>query len=55
MPVAVSYDRRRSNNDNGHIAVVLSSNLNLVDAPGNVLLGTQNTRLPRDSVADVSQ
>jgi len=37
------------------IAVVLSTNTRLVDAPGNVLLPAKATGLPRDSVANVSQ
>jgi mRNA interferase MazF len=37
------------------IAVVLTSNLRLVDAPGNVLMSAKATRLPKDSVANVSQ
>ena len=37
------------------IAVVLTSNLRLVDAPGNVLMPAKATDLPKDSVANVSQ
>ena len=37
------------------IAVVLTSNLRLVDAPGNVLIPAKAAGLPRDSVANVSQ
>ncbi len=37
------------------IAVVLSTNARLVDAPGNVLLPAKATDLPKDSVANVSQ
>lgn len=37
------------------IAVVLSTNARLVDAPGNVLLAAKTTGLPKDSVANVSQ
>jgi mRNA interferase MazF len=37
------------------IAVVLTSNLRLVDAPGNVLVPKVQSRLPKDSVANVSQ
>jgi mRNA interferase MazF len=37
------------------LAVVLTSNLRLVDAPGNVLVAAKATGLPRDSVANVSQ
>lgn len=35
--------------------VVITSNLELAEAPGNVLLPKKATRLPRDSVANVSQ
>lgn len=37
------------------IVAVISSNLRLAEAPGNVLLPAQVTGLPRDSVANVSQ
>jgi mRNA interferase MazF len=37
------------------VAVVLTSNMRLLDAPGNVLLSSKATGLPRDSVANVTQ
>lgn len=37
------------------VAVVITSNLRLVDAPGNVLLRARAAGLPKDSVANVSQ
>ena len=37
------------------VAVVVTSNLRLVDAPGNVLLSARASGLPKDSVANVSQ
>jgi len=37
------------------LAVVLTSNLRLVDAPGNVLIPARSGGLPKDSVANVSQ
>ena len=37
------------------VAVVLSTNVRLLDAPGNVLLPAKATGLPKDSVANVSQ
>jgi len=37
------------------IAVVLTSNLRLIDAPGNVLVPKHNSGLPKDSVANISQ
>jgi mRNA interferase MazF len=37
------------------VVVVLTSNLRLVDAPGNVLVPARAAGLPRDSVVNVSQ
>jgi len=37
------------------VAVVLTSNLNLARAPGNVLVNRNESGLPKDSVANVSQ
>lgn len=37
------------------ISVVLTTNLRLAEAPGNVLVTKEDTTLPRDSVANVSQ
>ena len=37
------------------IAVALTSNLRLVEAPGNVLVPANTSGLPKDSVANVSQ
>jgi mRNA interferase MazF len=37
------------------IVAVITSNLDLADAPGNVLLPARSTGLPRDSVVNVSQ
>ncbi len=37
------------------LAVVLTSNLRLVEAPGNVLIPAKAAELPKDSVANVSQ
>ena len=37
------------------IAVVISSNLRLADAPGNVLLSKKESGLPKKSVVNVSQ
>lgn len=36
-------------------AVILTSNLRLLDAPGNVLVTTKASGLPKESVANVSQ
>ena len=35
--------------------VILSGNTKLLDAPGNVLVSSRDSGLPRDSVANVSQ
>ena len=37
------------------IAAVITSNLRLLDAPGNVLLRARSAGLPKDSVVNVSQ
>jgi mRNA interferase MazF len=37
------------------IAVVLTTNLRLAEAPGNVAVSKEDTALPADSVANVSQ
>jgi mRNA interferase MazF len=37
------------------LAVVLTSNLQLAEAPGNIKLTARKTGLPKDSVANVSQ
>ncbi len=37
------------------MAVVLTSNMRLLDAPGNVLLPSKDTGLPKDSTAVVTQ
>lgn len=37
------------------LAVILTSNLRLLDAPGNVLLPAKASGLPKDSVVNVSQ
>ena len=37
------------------LAVVLTSNMRLVDAPGNTLIPAKTAGLPKDSVANVSQ
>jgi mRNA interferase MazF len=37
------------------IVLVLTTNLRLAEAPGNILLLAQQTGLPKDSVANVSQ
>ena len=49
---ADSFNRSRINTV---IAIVLTSNLKLANAPGNILLSTGSTGLPKDSVANISQ
>ena len=53
--VVVSNDAFNRSRIQTIIAVVLTSNLRLVDAPGNVLVPAIASRLPKDSVANVSQ
>ena len=37
------------------VAAVITSNLRLADAPGNVLLSAKHSKLPKESVVNVSQ
>lgn len=37
------------------IAVVLTTNLRLAEAPGNILVAADKTGLPQDSIVNVSQ
>ena len=37
------------------VVVLLTSNLRLADAPGNILIAAADSGLPKDSVANVSQ
>ena len=37
------------------LGVILTSNMRLLDAPGNTLLSAASTGLPKDSVANVTQ
>ena len=37
------------------VAVVLTSNLRLAEAPGNIVIAATDSGLPKDSVANVSQ
>jgi mRNA interferase MazF len=53
--VIVSSDAFNRSRIRTVIAVVLTANLRLVDAPGNVLVPAQAAGLPKDSVANVSQ
>jgi mRNA interferase MazF len=51
----IQADSFNSSNISTVIAVVLTSNLRLASAPGNVSLSAQSIGLPKDSVANVSQ
>jgi len=53
--VIVSSDAFNRSRIRTVLAVVLTSNLRLSDAPGNVLLAATESGLPKDSVANVSQ
>jgi len=51
----VQADEFNRSRINTVIALVITSNLRLAAAPGNVLLPAKSTGLPKDSVANVSQ
>ncbi len=51
----VQSDEFNKSRVNTIVAITLTSNLRLQAAPGNVLLTRRSTRLPKDSVANVSQ
>ena len=53
--VIVSSDAFNRSRIRTVLAVVLTSNLRLSDAPGNVFLAAAASGLPKDSVANVSQ
>ncbi len=53
--VVVQSDDFNRSRINTVVAVVVTSNLRLADAPGNVLLPRKSSGLPKDSVANVSQ
>lgn len=44
-----------NSNINTIIAAVITTNIHLADAPGNVLLSTKKSKLPKKSVANISQ
>ncbi len=54
LVIVQSNDFNRSR-INTILALVLTSNLRLADAPGNVMLPKKITGLPRDSIANVSR
>lgn len=51
----VQSDQFNASSINTTLCVVMTTNLRLADAPGNVFLSRQATGLPKDSVANVSQ
>ncbi len=51
----IQDDTFTQSNINTVIVVIITSNLNLAAAPGNVLLPRAASGLPKDSVANVSQ
>lgn len=53
--VVVQGDAFNHSRINTILCVTISSNLRLTDAPGNVLLPVSVSRLPKESVANVSQ
>lgn len=55
-PVLIAQsDEFNKSKINTVVVVAITSNLRLQAAPGNVLLSKRSTRLPKDSVANVSQ
>ena len=51
----IQSDEFNESRINTVVVVVLTSNLRLKAAPGNVFLSKRSTKLPKDSVANVSQ
>ena len=51
----ISADAMNSSRIRTVLAAVLTTNLNLADAPGNVLVTADETGLPKNSVVNVSQ
>ena len=51
----IQNDKINRSNINTTIAIVITSNISLAAAPGNVLLKSSNSGLHKDSVANVSQ
>ncbi len=52
--IVQSNDFNKSN-INTIIAAVITTNIHLADAPGNVLLPTKKSKLPKKSVVNISQ
>ncbi len=53
--IVLQADRFTASRINTVVVVIITSNLNLAKAPGNVLLPHKTSGLTRDSVANVSQ
>jgi mRNA interferase MazF len=53
--VIIQIDEFNRSRINTLVVVVLTTNIRLSEAPGNVLLKSEQTGLPKDSVANVSQ
>jgi mRNA interferase MazF len=53
--IVIQSDRFTRSRLNTVVIVIVTTNLNLANAPGNVLLPGYQSGLPRDSVANVTQ
>jgi mRNA interferase MazF len=53
--VVIQIDEFNRSRINTLVVIVLTTNLRVSEAPGNVLLKSEQTGLPKDSVANVSQ
>lgn len=53
--VIISSDSFNASHINTVLVAIITSNLRLAKAPGNILLNTKVSGLPRDSVINVSQ
>lgn len=53
--VVIQIDEFNRSRINTLVVVVLTTNLRVSEAPGNVFLKSEQTGLPKDSVANVSQ
>lgn len=53
--VVLQSDQFNRSRINTVVVVIITSNTNLASAPGNVFLPKAHTKLPQDSVANVSQ
>lgn len=53
--IIVQSNDFNNSNINTIIAAVITTNIHLADAPGNVLLSGKNSKLPKKSVVNISQ